>query len=130
MLFFFLKDQDIMSEYTSISRVTHIPVVESGIATVHSTLSSTPILRTPYAISLSVSSRLAPLVHSICTHYPLAPFIHVGDKAANKTLDLAEGTWPYPFQANPEQIWKDVASAAKTVDQVRHSCYHFLPCFK
>ncbi|GJJ14975.1 hypothetical protein Clacol_009245 [Clathrus columnatus] len=106
-----------MSEYTSISRVSHIPLVESGIATVHSTLSSTPIIRTPYAISLSVSNRLVPLVHSVCSHYPLSPFFYVGDRAANKTLDIAQGTWPYPFKTHPEQMWQDVRSVAKNVDQ-------------
>lgn len=117
--------------YTSLSRVSHIPIVECGISTLHSRLSTTPIVRRPYALSLSVSSSLTPYLQSACTHFPFAPFLSYGDRAANKGLDIAQEKWPYPFQSKPEQVWNDVRSVAdsrvvqpayhiaKSVDQVR-----------
>ena len=116
--------------FTSIDRVAQIPLVESGISTLHSTLSNTPLIRTPYNISLSISSSLKPYVASASTHYPFAPFLTYGDRAANKTLDIAQEKFPYAFQSKPEQVWDDVRSVAdervikpaynvaKTVDQV------------
>ncbi|KAF8524281.1 hypothetical protein BU17DRAFT_42993 [Hysterangium stoloniferum] len=120
---------DVKSQYTSILRVTHIPLVESGISTIHDTLSKTPLIRTPYHISLAISSTLVPYLQSASTHYPFAPFLAYGDRAANKTLDIAQEKWPYPFESKPEQVWGDVrsvadsrviqpaVSVAKTVDQ-------------
>ena len=116
---------------SSLHRVSHIPIVSFSISTLHSTLSSTPIVRTPYAISLSISSTLSPYVQSASAHYPFAPVLTFGDRAANKTLDIAQEKWPYPFESQPEQVWSDVRSVAdsrvvkpaygvaKSVDHVR-----------
>jgi hypothetical protein len=115
---------------TCLFRVSHIPIVECGISSIHSKLSTTPLLRTPYALSLSVSSRLTPFLQSASNHFPVAPFLAYGDRAANKGLDIAQEKWPYPFESKPEQVWSDVRSVAdsrvvkpaygvvKSVDQV------------
>ncbi|KAF8591306.1 hypothetical protein K439DRAFT_1627031 [Ramaria rubella] len=100
------------TSYTSLIRVSNIPIVESSITTIHSTLSTAPLLRTPYALSLSISSHLTPYIQSASTHYPFAPLLTYGDLAANKGLDLAQEKWPYPFQSKPEQVWCDVMSVA------------------
>ena len=124
------QQQQQSPSYSSLSRVSHIPIVECGISSLHSTLSTTPLLRTPYALSLSLSSTLSPYLQSASTHFPFAPFLSYGDRAANKGLDIAQEKWPYPFESKPEQVWSDVRSVAdsrvvqpafgmaKTVDQV------------
>ncbi|KAF8499518.1 hypothetical protein JB92DRAFT_3124838 [Gautieria morchelliformis] len=100
------------TSYTSLLRVSHIPIVECGISSLHSKLSTTPLLRTPYTLSLSVSSTLTPYLQSASSHFPFAPFLSYGDRAANKGLDIAQEKWPYPFESQPEQVWSDVRSVA------------------
>jgi len=51
---------------------------------------------------------------SASEHYPFAPALNYGDRAANKTLDIAQERWPYPFESKPEQVWNDVRSVADT----------------
>lgn len=116
--------------FTSISRVTHIPIIESGLSTLHSTLSNTPLLRMPYHLSLSISNTLLPYVQTASVQYPFATVLSSADRAANKGLDMAQGRFPYAFQSHPKQVWDDVRSAAdahvvnpvygvaKSVDQV------------
>jgi hypothetical protein len=132
------QQQQQQPPYSSLSRVSHIPIVECGISTLHSTLATMPLLRTPYALSLSLSSSLSPYLESASTHFPFAPFLAYGDRAANKGLDIAQEKWPYPFKSKPEQVWNDVRSVAdsrvvqpafsmaKSVDQVHYYLSHTL----
>lgn len=125
--------------YSSFSRISHIPIVECGISSLHSALSTTPLLRTTYALSLSISSSLSPYLQSASTHFPFAPFLSYGDRAANMGLDIAQERWPYPFESKPEQVWSDVRSVAdsrvvqpaycmaKSVDKARRTLF-FVIC--
>ncbi|KAI0788697.1 lipid droplet-associated perilipin protein [Abortiporus biennis] len=110
-------------EITIISRVASIPIVSSSLDVFHSTLSTNPYTRTPYAYAEGFSK--AALGYTEPIQKRLAPIIVRADGFANKGLDKVEQLYPYPFKTPPETIIEDIKGttthaydvANKTIDE-------------
>ncbi|KAJ7117692.1 hypothetical protein C8R44DRAFT_626767 [Mycena epipterygia] len=93
------------SELTIFSRVASIPLIAYSIQQVSSVLATNAYTSTPYSTAKGLSAsaykyaaplqpRLGPLNHLIVT----------ADGLANNAVDFVESKYPYPFQAQPEEV--------------------------
>ena len=108
-------------EITILGRVGSIPLVASSIDVVHSTLSTNAYTRGSYATATGLSKAVYGWTEPV--QKTLAPLIVRADTLANKSLDVVESRYPYPFKTPTEDIVKDLKGrsdqardiAAKTV---------------
>lgn len=110
-------------ELTIISRVASIPLVASSLGTIHTTLTSNPYTRSPYSYAEGISKTA--LSYAEPLQKRLAPLLVRADGLANKSLDVVESRYPYPFKTPTEDIMKDIKGhsdhaydiANKTIDE-------------
>nr|GAT60010.1 predicted protein [Mycena chlorophos] len=106
-----------------LDRVSSIPLVAYSVQQMSTMLASNRYTATPYStakdLSVSAYSYAAPLqVH-------LAPLLASADSYANKAVDAVQTRYPYPFEAQPEDVSTYVrersASVTKIVEDTRES---------
>ncbi|KAJ7491912.1 hypothetical protein FB451DRAFT_1021124 [Mycena latifolia] len=89
-------------ELTILTRVASIPILAYSIQQISSTLSTNRYTSTPYStakgLSASAYKYAAPL------QVRLAPLIESADGYANKAVDVVQSRYPYPFEAQPEDV--------------------------
>lgn len=110
-------------ELTILNRVASIPLIATSLDTIHSTLSTNPYTRFPYATAQGFSK--AALGYTEPLQKTIAPLILRADGLANKGLDVVESRYPYPFKTPTEDIFKDLKGrsdqardiANKTIDE-------------
>ncbi|KAL7416224.1 hypothetical protein BDY24DRAFT_378866 [Mrakia frigida] len=97
---------------TSVGRVANIPVVNDSLNQLHAIANSTTITTKAYNLAEGIVKSGYSLAEPVLGYG--RPVIEGVDGYANKGLDFAEKTFPYPFQTKTEQI---VADARKPADQ-------------
>lgn len=110
-------------ELTILTRVASIPLVADSLGAVHSTLSTNPYTRSPYATAQGLAG--AALGYTEPLQKTIAPLLVRADGLANKGLDAVESRYPYPFKTTTEDIVKDLRGrsdqardiATKTIDE-------------
>jgi len=111
---------------TSLKRVYSIPLVADSISTLHESLSSNGLTRSPYSLGLAVGEKALNLSQPIQDR--LAPVINRADGLANKGLDAVESRYPYPFQTPSQEIYRDIKAypdhAVDAAQRAAHSVAH------
>jgi len=117
-------------ELTVLNRVASIPLVNDTFSAVHTSLISNPLTRSPYTTAQALSLSALRVSEPIAAK--LAPIIVRADGFANKSLDVVESRYPYPFTVQSEEIIKALKErsdyargvANKTIDErVRTPAY-------
>ena len=85
-----------------ITRVASIPMISSGLDTIHDALTTNAYTRSPYGHAKAISTTAYKLTEPIQT--VLAPLIIKVDGIANMAVDAVESRYPYPFKAQPEEV--------------------------
>ncbi|KAG8816513.1 hypothetical protein FRC17_000302 [Serendipita sp. 399] len=102
------------------SRVLAIPLVHSGLETIHTTLSTSPYIGTAYVTSTSIAaSAYGTASRMTAPVYPrVLPVITAADGYANKGLDTLQSRFPYPFESSPETVYNDLKKAPEDAKNV------------
>ncbi|KAJ7091529.1 hypothetical protein B0H15DRAFT_778532 [Mycena belliarum] len=107
-------------ELTIITRVASIPILAYAIQQVSSTLASNRYTSTPYSTAKGLSA--SAYKYSEPLQVRLAPLIDAADGYANKTVDFVQSRYPYPFEAQPEEVASYVRERRQSaVDYVEQS---------
>ncbi|KAF9528398.1 lipid droplet-associated perilipin protein [Crepidotus variabilis] len=89
-------------EITVISRMGSIPLISSSLVTLNDALVNNAYTRSPYAHAKTLSSTAYRLSEPI--QCKLAPLILRVDGLANNLVDAVQSRYPYPFEAQPEEV--------------------------
>ena len=96
------SDQTHPPEITIFTRVASIPMISSSLVSINDVLTKNAYTRQPYAHAKVFSSTAFRLTQPIQVR--LAPLIVRADGIANKAVDVVEARYPYPFQAQPQDV--------------------------
>ena len=117
-------------QLTVLTRVASIPLIHDSLSTLHTTLLSNTLTKTPYSTAQALSSYAYTLTSPIQVR--LAPVIEKADGLANMAVDVVEKRYPYPFHAPTQEIVGSLSAygehayvvANKTIDdKVRTPAY-------
>jgi hypothetical protein len=93
-------------EITILNRVFSIPLVQSSLEKVNSTLSTNPHTLSPFSTAKGLFEAAYKLSEPLqCS---IAPIIAHVDSYANKAVDMVESRYPYPFTATPEEVYNSI----------------------
>jgi hypothetical protein len=84
------------------TRVASIPIVWSSLESINNVLTNNSFTRQPYAQAKVLSTTAYKLTEPI--QVKLAPLILRADGIVNKAVDVVESRYPYPFQAQPQEV--------------------------
>jgi hypothetical protein len=111
---------------TSLKRVYSIPLVADSITTLHDSLMSNGITRSPYNLGLAIGEKALNLSQPIQDR--LAPVINRADGLANKGLDAVQSRYPYPFETPSQDIYRDIKAypdhAVEVAQKAAHNVAH------
>ncbi|KAG8850652.1 hypothetical protein FRB91_008875 [Serendipita sp. 411] len=116
------ETQTAPSPITFPSRVLSIPLVSSGLETIHTTLSTSPYTKTAYQTSTSIAATAYGTASRVTAPvYPrVLPVITAADGYANKGLDTLQSRFPYPFESSPETVYNDLKKAPEDAKNVAY----------
>jgi hypothetical protein len=110
-------------------QVLGIPLVSSGLDTIHSTLSTSPYTKGVYSTGTSLAQSAYDTASRVTTSsslYPkVLPVITTADGYANAGIDAVRSKFPYPFESSPDKVYNDLKKAPedarivayKTIDE-------------
>ena len=125
------SDQRNLPVLTVLNRVYSIPLVSSSLVVINDTLAANSFTRHPYAHAKGISTTALKAAEPI--QVVLAPVIVRVDGIANQAVDVVEAWCPYPFKAQPQDVFSGVKEAiddkvktpainvAQGIDHVRSS---------
>jgi hypothetical protein len=112
------QPQSQLPKITVLSRVVSIPLIASSLEQINAVLEKNMLTRSPYHAAQAITSTAYNYSQPI--QIRLAPLIDRADDIANKTLDAVESRYPYPFQAQPEEVVSYMReTAGKTFENVK-----------
>lgn len=109
--------------------VLEIPLVSSGLTTIHDKLSTSPYTKGVYDTGTSFAKSAYDTAARVTTASPLyprvLPVITTADGYANAGLNAVRSKFPYPFESTPDQVYQDLMKAPedarniakKTIDE-------------
>ncbi|KAJ7781873.1 hypothetical protein DFH07DRAFT_1055431 [Mycena maculata] len=89
-------------EMTILNRVAEIPMIACAIQQLSSTLSTNSYTAYPYSTAKNIS--VSAYDYSKPLQIRLSPVIKTVDGYANKSFDVVKSSFPYPFEAQPEDV--------------------------
>jgi hypothetical protein len=89
-------------ELTILTRVASIPLIAFSIQQLSSALATNPYTSSPYSTAQELSA--SAYNYALPLQVRLAPLIESADGYANKAVDVVQSKYPYPFQAQPEDV--------------------------
>ncbi|CAK5283195.1 unnamed protein product [Mycena citricolor] len=100
-------------EVTILNRFASIPIVGYSLQQISSTLSSNAYTASSYTKAKDLS--LTAYNYSAPIQVRFAPLIQSVDGLANKAVDVVQSKYPYPFEAQPEEVAEYVRSRRQSV---------------
>ncbi|KAJ6581818.1 hypothetical protein B0H19DRAFT_929217 [Mycena capillaripes] len=93
-------------ELTILTRVASIPLISCALKMAHENLANNRYTSSPYSAAkdLSASAYTSASKYTAPLTVRLAPVIKGVDGYANKACDVMQHTFPYPFEAQPEDV--------------------------
>ncbi|KAJ7625507.1 hypothetical protein FB45DRAFT_750967 [Roridomyces roridus] len=105
------------SDITIVNRVASIPLIAYAIQTVGSALETNAYTSSPYSAAKGLSVSVYKYAEPVQNR--LGPYLKIADGYANQAVDVVQKTYPYPFEAQPEDV-------ATYVRQRRDSAVQFV----
>jgi hypothetical protein len=96
------SDQTHPPEITIFTRVASIPMISLSLESINDVLTKNTYTRQPFAHAKVFSTTAFRLTQPIQVR--LAPLIVRVDGIANKAVDVVEARYPYPFNAQPQEV--------------------------
>jgi hypothetical protein len=109
-------------EVTIINRIGSIPIVASSLSAVHNTLSASRLTATPYATATAVSAYALGTAHKYTgpIQTRIAPLVVSADSYANAAVDAVEARYPYPFRAQPDDVYSEILARSEDAKGAAH----------
>lgn len=100
-----------------LDRVASIPIIACSLNAVDSALSTYILTRAPYSTAKDLSKGLSHTAYEYSEPLQkrLAPVINSANGLANKAVDAVESRYPYPFKAQPQEVYTLVQEKGKGV---------------
>lgn len=95
----------------ALQKIFSVPVVADSLKLAQSTIDSHPLIANTYHVGENLVNTGLKAAQPITAR--LHPQIAYVDHLAAQSLAFAESKWAYPFQATPEQLYKDAKAPAE-----------------
>jgi hypothetical protein len=109
---------------TFYKQVLDIPLVSSGLDTIHSTLSTSPYTKGVYSTGTSLAQSAYDTASRVTTSsslYPkVLPLITTADGYANAGINAVHSKFPYPFESSPDKVYHDLKQAPEDARNVAY----------